>query len=189
MIPGQVVRTFTTKAGDEAVIRYPRWEDLDALLRFVNRMSQEDTYVLFSGQEVSREDEAAWLAGRFRAVETGNSVYLNCWVNGHLAAGSGIDRNTAEMTRGCHVANFGIVVDQAYRGQGVGKALTQTIIDEARRVIAGLRVIELSVFGNNPVAQTLYRQVGFVEYGRLPGGFLHRGEYVDKVLMCLDCTQ
>lgn len=189
MIPGEVVATFATKAGDEAVIRYPRWEDLDDLHQFINRLSMEDTYILFSGEQLSREDEAAWLANRFRTLETGDAVYLTCWVGEKFAGASGIDRVTVEMQRSRHVADFGITIDRAFRGQGVGKALMQTIIAEARRKIAGLRLIALSVFGSNRVAQRLYRQEGFVEYARLPGGFFHRGEYVDKVSMYLDCSE
>jgi len=61
--------------------------------------------------------------------------------------------------------------------------LLQLVIDEAERRIDGLRLIQLHVFGNNELAYRLYLNHGFIEYGRLPGGVLHRGQYVDNISM------
>ncbi|MBZ0284757.1 MAG: GNAT family N-acetyltransferase, partial [Anaerolineae bacterium] len=57
------------------------------------------------------------------------------------------------------------------------------VYDEAVANLPGLRVVSLWVFGDNEIGQNLYRKLGYVEYGRLPGGVLHRGAYVDMVFM------
>ena len=40
------------------VIRYPKWEDLEELTRYINKLSSEDTFVTFSGEEIKKEEEA-----------------------------------------------------------------------------------------------------------------------------------
>jgi ribosomal protein S18 acetylase RimI-like enzyme len=50
------------------------------------------------------------------------------------------------------------VRDQA-RGQGIGRALTQAVVDRARE--RGCRRVELDVNSENPTAISLYRSLGF----------------------------
>ena len=58
-----------------------------------------------------------------------------------------------------------------------------TIINEAITHLQKLQIITLEVFGNNTIAMNLYSKMGFIEFGRLPDGRLHRGQYVDDVYM------
>jgi hypothetical protein len=46
-IPGKVIKTFITKKDTEVTIRYPKWEDLDEMTRYINEISKEDTFVTF----------------------------------------------------------------------------------------------------------------------------------------------
>ena len=82
-----------------------------------------------------------------------------------------------------HIGLFGLTVHKEFRGEGIGKLLLQTTIEEAIKQLPQMKIIELSVFANNPVAIELYRKLGFTEYGVLSGGILHRDEYVDHVYM------
>jgi RimJ/RimL family protein N-acetyltransferase len=59
---------------------------------------------------------------------------------------------------------IGMMVDAAWRGQGVGTALVAAAIDWARA--RGLHKLTLSVFPQNEAAIALYRKFGFVEEGR-----------------------
>ncbi len=56
---------------------------------------------------------------------------------------------------------YDIEVDAALRGQGHGEALMQAMEHEVRS--AGLKAVRLQVFGNNSVARSLYRKLGYVE--------------------------
>ena len=56
-----------------------------------------------------------------------------------------------------------------YWGIGLGKALTKACIQCARD--AGYDQLELNVVAENDRALSLYRSLGFVEYGRNPRGF------------------
>ncbi len=71
-------------------------------------------------------------------------------------------------------------------GLGVGTALMQAVLDEARAHLAGLQIVTLSVFGNNETAIRMYERFGFQEFGRLPRGIRHQGQYVDHIYMYLD---
>ena len=59
-----------------------------------------------------------------------------------------------------------------YWGLGLGKALTAACIQCARE--AGYLQLELSAVADNEAALSLYRSVGFEEFGRNPKGFLSR---------------
>ena len=71
-----------------------------------------------------------------------------------------------------HRAEFGISVDKAWWGLGIGRALTQACIECAKA--AGYAQLELEVVADNRRAVALYESEGFAEYGRNPKGFLSR---------------
>jgi RimJ/RimL family protein N-acetyltransferase len=82
-----------------------------------------------------------------------------------------------------HEGVFGISLAKDYRGEGIGKILMRLVLEEAESNLPPLRIITLGVFSNNSLAMEMYKKFGFKEYGRLPKGVLHRGEYVDHVYM------
>ncbi|HAM01767.1 MAG TPA: GNAT family N-acetyltransferase [Acidimicrobiaceae bacterium] len=68
--------------------------------------------------------------------------------------------------RAGHIANAGYVVDGALRGKGVGRALVEDSMVQARR--AGFDAMQFNlVFASNP-ARTLYEELGFQVVGRVP---------------------
>lgn len=82
-----------------------------------------------------------------------------------------------------HTGTFGIVIDDNFRGDGIGQSLMETVIQESIKSIKDLKIITLEVFGDNLVAQNLYKKMGFIEYGRLPSGIKHKDNFVDAILM------
>ena len=56
-----------------------------------------------------------------------------------------------------------------YWGLGLGKALTKACIQCAKN--AGYDQLELNVVADNDRALSLYRSLGFEEFGRNPRGF------------------
>jgi len=82
-----------------------------------------------------------------------------------------------------HRGSLGVSVRQTRRGQGIGTALLQTLIDWAQASPL-IEKIGLSVFATNVDAIRLYQRLGFVEEGRQPHEIkLAEGQYVDNVLM------
>lgn len=83
-----------------------------------------------------------------------------------------------------HSVGLGIDVDPNYRGQGIGNALMQAMIDWARPHPVICRV-ELDVFTYNHRAIGLYLKHGFVFEGLKRKAFFKYGQWVDAYLMAL----
>lgn len=183
--PGRVVTTTTTKSGDEMVIRYPQWSDLQSLTDYINTLSKENTFITFSGEQMSLEEEGSYLSGQFVKYELGDAVGLLAMVGNEIAGFCGIDRDTSGRSRSAHTAVFGISVAKDYRRQGIGEQLARRAIGEATKHINGLKTIMLTHFGLNEAAHAMYEKIGFVEHGRLPGGYKYKDIFEDKVYMHL----
>ena len=84
---------------------------------------------------------------------------------------------------GDHVANAGFMVDQAARGLGVGRAMGEHCLSEARR--RGYRAMQFNfVVSTNESAMHLWQQLGFNIVGTLPGAFRHAQKgFVDVYVM------
>ncbi len=90
-----------------------------------------------------------------------------------------------ELAASDHVRMIkGIAVADAFRRQGVGGALLDAAVAEARA--RGARRLTLHVLGPNEAARRLYESAGFVVEGVQRDEFLLEGRYVDDVLMALD---
>ena len=84
---------------------------------------------------------------------------------------------------GAHVANAAFIVAKDARGQGIGRAMGEHCLKEARRV--GFRAMQFNfVISTNESAVKLWRELGMKIVGTLPGAFKHptRG-YVDVYVM------
>ncbi len=84
---------------------------------------------------------------------------------------------------GNHVANAGFMVDPATRGRGVGRAMGEHALSEARRL--GYRDMQFNfVISTNESAVRLWQTLGFRIVGTLPGAFRHaRKGLVDAYVM------
>jgi len=72
-------------------------------------------------------------------------------------------------------------VRERERGRGLGAALLHALTAHARAL--GVRQLELAASAENPAAVRFYRRAGFVEIGRVPGGFVHEGREIDEIMM------
>ena len=84
---------------------------------------------------------------------------------------------------GAHVCNAGFVTAAAHERAGVGRAMLDHALREARD--RGFRAMQFNfVLATNERAIRMWRRAGFEEVGRLPGVFEHpaRG-FVDALVM------
>ena len=117
---------------------------------------------------ITAEDEARRAREK---LERPDELELLAEVDGRVVAIAGIEAvGHSEKLR--HRAEFGISVDSACQGLGIGRAMTRACIDCARR--AGYAQLELDAVADNARALALYRSAGFVEYGLNPRGFRSR---------------
>ena len=84
---------------------------------------------------------------------------------------------------GSHVANAAFMVAPEARGQGIGRAMGEHCLSEARRL--GFRAMQFNfVVSTNESAVRLWQQLGFKIVGTLPGAFCHpENGYVDVYVM------
>lgn len=175
--------TFTDHQGRIITIRPPQASDLDQVTRLINELSQENTYIRFSGEVLTHAEEGEWLASVLEKIAQGDYAMLLAFDGDQLVGSTTIERDTSTAKRSLHAGIFGIVIARDYRGAGLGEELMQRIIEEANTTMPHLRLIRLNVFAPNEPAFHLYQKFGFVEVGRLPEYILHRGEYIDEIVM------
>lgn len=83
--------------------------------------------------------------------------------------------NANHMGNGSHIASASYMVDPAYAGKGVGRALCEHTLEWARA--AGFRGMQFNaVVETNTRAVDLYRSLGFDVIGTVPEGFRHPAE-------------
>ena len=126
------------------------------------------------------EQEAQFLEEK---TNSSNGIEIVAIVDGKIVGTAGIEAVGAKH-KVRHRAEFGISVLKEYWGMGLGKALTGACIECARE--AGYVQLELNVVAENKRAVTMYRDLGFTEFGRNPKGFNSRlSGYQEVVYMLL----
>jgi ribosomal protein S18 acetylase RimI-like enzyme len=106
-------------------------------------------------------------------------------VEGGRVVGYGKIEHPTELPTTEHVWHVtGLAVEPSAQGGGIGSALMDALVDEARRR-GGLRMT-LRVLATNPGARRLYERLGFEVEGVLRGEFRAGDDYVDDLLMALD---
>ena len=121
-----------------------------------------------------------------KKTESENEIEIIAIVDGEVAGTAGINA-LGNKYKVKHRAEFGIAIMKKYWGLGLGGALTKACIDCAKE--AGYTQLELDVVAENEGAISLYKKMGFTEYGRNPKGFNSRiGGYQELVYMLLDLT-
>ncbi len=150
------------QAADEDAV----WSVLEAVVRsgeaFVNEPDADRDEVL-----------ASW-----RVPDEGNFV---AELDGRIVAAFYVKANSTGLSG--HIANASFAVGPEARGHGVGRAIGEFAIEEARR--RGFTAMQFNaVVATNTGAIALWRELGFNEVGRIPDAFRRRGEgFVDTLVM------
>ncbi len=176
-------KTIRLKDGRECILRNGTPEDAPAVLEnFLLTHAQTD-YLASYPDEVTLtvEQERDYLQ---KKAESPCEIHLLAEVGGQVAGTAGIDR-LGSYAKARHRAGFGISIDRAFWGLGIGRALTRACIECA--CSAGYAQLELETVAGNEAALALYESEGFTEYGRNPKGFRSRfSGWQELVLMRLD---
>ena len=179
----QYRKNVLLKDGRSCTIRNGMEQDGKALLDIFLLTHEQTDYLLSYPDEstMTAEQEAQFLKEK---TASENEVELLAVVDGVVVGSAGIG-SIGSKDKVRHRATFGISVDKAYWGLGVGRALTEASIECARA--AGYLQLELEAVAENRNALKLYESVGFTEYGRNPKGFRSRiSGWQEIVLMRLE---
>jgi L-amino acid N-acyltransferase YncA len=155
-------------------IRRATERDRDAIWKIFHEVvAAGDTYAL--DPSISREDALAyWFAPDTHAYVAEQPAIG--------VAGTYILRPN-QSGGGSHVANAGFMVSAGARGKGIGRAMAEHCLGEARQL--GFRAMQFNyVISTNTAAIRLWQELGFKTVGKLPDAFRHPDKgYVDVYVM------
>lgn len=171
-------RPIESKTGER--IRSANPGGVPAILAIHRSVVEEGAYTLAEPDEFTRTEEhernaivehAEAPGALLMVAETAGQVVG--WVQFH----NGNRRRTA------HSGMLSMMVDERWRGKGVGEALLRALIDWAEES-ALIEKLTLAIFSTNRRAIRLYEKLGFQVEGCCPRDMmLAGGTYVDSVLM------
>ena len=176
-------KIINLKNGKEALLRNGEFADGEAVFVNFNETHAETDYLLSYPDENSfdAQQEAEFLKEK---TESPNEIEIVAVVDGVVAGTAGIEA-VGSKYKLKHRAELGIAILKEYWGLGLGKALMEACIECAKE--AGYTQLELNVVVENERAVSLYKKMGFVEYGRNPRGFNSRvSGYQEVVYMLLE---
>lgn len=153
--------------GTPCILRSPEPSDAAAILAHMEKTSGETDYMLRYPDEVTRgvEAEKSYLR---ELLESPRHLMIAAEIDGRIVSNAGLNPVGArEKIR--HRASFGISVQRAYWGCGVGTLTLRALLAKAREM--GYTQVELDVVSENARAIALYEKLGFVRTGVIPNAF------------------
>lgn len=162
------------------LLRNPGSDDAEEILHHLILTSGETDYMARYPDEfrLNVEEEAAHL----NAIQKSkNELMIAAVLDGKIVANCGFSP-VGPQERCRHRAEYGISIQKAYWGLGIGTALLTAALQEAKR--AGYEQVELDVVTDNERALALYKKLGFRCYGTREKSFRYRdGRYAALHLM------
>lgn len=155
-------------------VRLAQEADLPAITRIYNE-GIVDRIATLETEKRTVEERRAWLVSRDERhpvlVATRDGIVLG-WASLNVF-------NPRPAYR--HVADFSVYVGREARGQGVGSALLEAVIERAREL--GYHKLVLAAFPFNEAGLALYRRFGFREVGIYKEQGVLDGQWVDTIIM------
>ena len=111
----------------------------------------------------------------------GGHLTLGAWRGVDLVGAIGLERDMRLKVR--HIGHVvGMMVREAEQHRGIGRALLDALIEEARAA-ARLELLTLTVTEGNAGAIRLYEATGFTRFGTLHRAIKLGDRYLDKIHM------
>ncbi|GLI54866.1 alanine acetyltransferase [Propionigenium maris DSM 9537] len=154
-------------------------EDSHRFSRFLEKVSEETTYLTFDREEApDLEASQAML----KILSLGKNASFAA-VEGEEIVGNITFRGRENRKRLAHVGEIGIVVAKSHWGRGIGKELIERVILHCRE--NSIEKIGLKVLDTNSRAVELYERLGFIREGVLIDEVKIEGKYYNYVVMGL----
>ena len=176
-------QTTTLKNGKVTLLRNGDKNDGETVYHLFNKTHGESDYLLSYPEENSftTEQEAIFLERKTNSL---NEIEIVAIVDDRIVGTAGLDA-VGSKYKVKHRAEFGICILKEYWGLGIGEALSKACIECAKE--AGYTQLELNAVADNVAAISLYKKLGFVEFGRNPKGFNSKiSGYQELVYMLLE---
>ena len=129
----------------------------------------------------------SWWESRLGTPPGANQMVFGAHVAGTLVGVAGIRFDAGKKTK--HKATlFGMYVDNAARGAGIGAQLLAAVLEQAH-IRRATRIVQLTVTEGNDAALQLYERVGgFLRFGIEPYAVRIGSSYVSKIHMWRDLS-
>lgn len=163
------------------VIREAEPQDAEKMIAYLTLAGEEADNLMY-GEERGAALAEQVMACIERTRDSQNSVILLGLLDGEMVAGAALEGYSDR--RMCHRAKLFVSVKASCRRRGIGTALLDELIRQARK--ADIRIIELVVLAGNRAAIDLYHKMGFWDLGVFEDFWYVNGRYEDAVFMCLN---
>ncbi|MEK3953353.1 GNAT family N-acetyltransferase [Psychrobacillus sp. FSL K6-1464] len=165
---------------EKVEIRLAEQKDAVNMLEIQRAVLSEEQYLLSTSEEFNQsvDGQKAWIQSK---IDNGRETILVAEIENVVVGW--LVFQSSNRKRLSHTGSLGMMIDSAFRGKGIGKALLQELLNwaEQNRYI---EKVSLGVFSTNINAISLYKKMGFIEEGRKIGEVkLNDNEYIDDVLM------
>jgi RimJ/RimL family protein N-acetyltransferase len=156
--------------------------DAERYARFRMRMLLDSPWAFSSSPEEDLARDPARVAALL-AEEEYEILALEDGESGELIASVTVMRE--KRVKSAHrAAVWGVFVDPAHRGKGLGRAVMAAAIETARGW-KGVDWVDLGVSERSPAARALYESLGFRAWGREPEALEVDGRRYDEIFLAL----
>ncbi|WP_226673429.1 GNAT family N-acetyltransferase [Rossellomorea aquimaris] len=171
-----------SKDNVEYFIRNVKVEDAEVLLEIESSVISEGEYFIVVAEELEKKPVQEEKERIQRRLDNKKETLIVAEVDG-VVVGS-IEFRSQTRKRLSHTGSVSMSISKDYRGMGIGKELLKALLEWAEENPL-IEKVSLGVLSTNQRAISLYRQMGFLEEGRLMKEYkLNDGEYIDDILMC-----
>lgn len=163
----------------DTIRRMRQDEDPRQFQRNVNALVAENAFILEDTQQTLRQ-EKQWLRKMWDDIRQNKT---KAWVavdSGRVVALAFAKRGTGRESQN---VELGIGVNKTHRKKGLGKALMEKCIQDAKKWKA--KLVWLYVLADNKPAIALYKNLGFKKVAVLPKWAAYNGKRIDKHVMVL----
>lgn len=166
------MRQYTLRDGRFVNVFRPRADEAAEVLELTKKVGGETDFLLIDsgGVKATLEEEQDFLEDMYESMDSAMFVST---VGGVLVGLCSVNFHRSRRT--AHVASIGISLLREYWGLGIGRAMMETIIAQAK--LGGAHKLELEVRSDNARAIALYERMGFVRCGTKHDHIKVNGEY------------
>ncbi len=142
-------------------------EDWPAIWRILHEIIVAGETLTADPETTSERSRPGWMEKR------GGRVFVAVDDDGQIVGSANVYPN--HHGPGSHVACAGFIVDSAHRGKGIGRALGEHVLEQAR--LAGYHAMQFNaVVETNSPSVRLWRALGFDILATVPDAFRHPRE-------------
>lgn len=153
--PRHLMADWTTKTGTSMTIRPIRPEDEPAIVRFHHRLSEESVYLRYASMMKVDQRTSHDRLSRICFIDYDRAMALVA----ETEAGEIVGVGRLTKLQGANEAEFAVLVEDAYQGQGIGGELLRRSVQVARD--EHLDRIVADVLWQNKPMQVAFERAGF----------------------------